>query len=74
MNIIGESNDKRRFSMDYFTTTEVAKLWGVSSRRIAILCEQNRVKGVLKKGKTWLIPSDALKPSDARKSNKGQKD
>lgn len=53
--------------MNYFTTTEIAKVWGISSRRVAVLCEQNRIEGVLKKGKTWLIPDNAKKPFDARK-------
>ena len=52
---------------EYLTTSELAEVWNISSRRIAILCEQNRIDGVIKKGKTWLIPSDAKKPDDARK-------
>ena len=40
--------------MDYLTTMEMSKEWGISSRRIAVLCEQNRINGVIKKGKTWL--------------------
>lgn len=53
--------------MDYLTTIEMSVKWGVSSRRIALLCEQHRIDGVIKKGKTWLIPHAALKPEDARK-------
>ena len=55
--------------MEYLTTTEMSTKWEISSRRIAILCEQNRIDGVIKKGKTWLIPTDASKPSDARRKN-----
>ena len=55
--------------MEYYTTTEMATKWEISSRRIAILCEQNRIDGVIKKGKTWLIPNNAIKPSDARRKN-----
>ena len=47
----------------------MSKKWGITSRRIAILCEQGRIDGVVKKGKTWLIPCDAEKPEDARKNN-----
>lgn len=54
--------------MDYFTTIEMSKEWGISSRRIALLCEQNRVEGAVKKGKTWLIPYGTMKPQDARKN------
>jgi hypothetical protein len=42
---------------------------GITSRRIAVLCEQDRIAGVVKKGKTWLIPYDSEKPEDARKNN-----
>ena len=59
----------RRRMMDYFTTIEISRVWGISSRRVAILCEQNRITGVIKKGKTWLIPCDSTKPEDARRNN-----
>ena len=52
--------------MDLMTTSEMAKVWGISSRRVALLCSQGRVDGAIKKGKTWLIPSDAAKPHDPR--------
>lgn len=56
--------------MEYLTTTEVAVLWEITPRRIAVLCEQNRIHGAIKKGKMWLIPSDAQKPDDARKKHR----
>ncbi|MBR4026918.1 MAG: DNA-binding protein [Lachnospiraceae bacterium] len=59
--------------MEYLTTIEMSKEWGISSRRIAILCEQNRIEGVIKKGKTWLIPNGSIKPADARKNNHSQR-
>ena len=52
--------------MDYITTIEMSKIWGISSRRISLLCSQGRVPGAEKKGKTWLIPKDAVKPTDPR--------
>lgn len=55
--------------MEYLTTLEMSEKWGVSARRIALLCEQGRIKGVIKKGKTWLIPHNSEKPEDARKTN-----
>ena len=51
--------------MDYITTIEMSKIWGISSRRISLLCSQGRVPGAEKKGKTWLIPKDAVKPTDS---------
>ena len=53
--------------MEYLTTLEMSEKWGISARRIALLCEQGRISGVVKKGKTWLIPEEAEKPADKRK-------
>ncbi len=52
--------------MEYYTSVEMSEKWNISSRRISLLCSEGRVKGAVKKGKTWLIPSKAEKPSDAR--------
>ena len=52
--------------MEYLTTVEMSKKWNISSRRIGVFCSQNRIDGVVKKGKTWLIPAEAEKPTDAR--------
>ena len=57
-----------RFNMNYVTTIEMSEKWGISARRIALLCEQGRIAGVVKKGKTWLIPENAEKPADKRKN------
>ena len=59
--------------MNYVTTIEMSEIWGISARRIALLCEQGRIAGVMKKGKTWLIPEDAEKPADKRKMNLSHK-
>ncbi len=55
--------------MEYLTTLEMSEKWGISARRIALLCEQERIEGVIKKGKTWLIPKDAEKPEDIMEQN-----
>lgn len=39
--------------MEYLTTIEMSKRWGITSRRIAVLCEQGRINGVVKKGKSY---------------------
>lgn len=52
--------------MKYLTTSQIAKQWGISSRRVGILCAQGRIPDVQKAGNTWIIPEDAVKPSDAR--------
>lgn len=52
--------------MEYLTTIELSEKWNITSRRIGVLCSEGRIDGAIKKGKTWLIPSDAIKPEDAR--------
>ena len=53
--------------MKYITTVEISKILEISSRRISLFCSQGRVPGAGKKGKTWLLPKDAVKPTDPRK-------
>lgn len=53
--------------MDFLTTKQAAEAWRISQRRVAILCEQGRIEGAVKAGKTWLIPANTEKPADARK-------
>ena len=52
--------------MKYLSTFEIAEKWGLSARRVAILCSEGRIEGVQKAGKMWIIPEDAKKPADAR--------
>ena len=52
--------------MKYLTTTEMAQIWKLSSRRIGVLCSEGRIEGAIKKGKMWLLPADAKKPADDR--------
>lgn len=58
--------------MEFLTTTEMAKKWNISRRRIAALCKDGRIEGAVLKGKTWLVPSDADKPDDPRHIRKKQ--
>lgn len=60
--------------MEYLTTVEMSEKWNITSRRIGILCSEGRIGGAIKKGKTWLIPSDAVKPDDARYKKKPEED
>ena len=55
--------------MEFLTTKQAALLWGISPRRVAILCEQGRIEGAVKAGNTWLLPPDAKKPADGRLKN-----
>lgn len=52
--------------MGYITVSEAAKKWGISDRRVRLLCSQDRIEGVIHKGRKYLIPIDAEKPVDER--------
>ena len=52
--------------MEFLTAKQAAQLWGISPRRVALLCAQGRIPGTVKAGKTWLLPPDAKKPADPR--------
>lgn len=51
---------------EYMTVQDAAKLWEISERRIQKLCEENRIDGVVRLSRVWLIPKDAKKPIDKR--------
>lgn len=50
----------------YITVKEAAKKWGISDRRVRILCSEGKIEGAYKSGRAWMIPIDAVKPSDGR--------
>lgn len=52
--------------MEYRSVAQMAKQWGVSDRRVRILCQQGKISGIIRKGRAWLIPADAEKPIDGR--------
>ena len=52
--------------MEYKSVAQIAEQWGISDRRVRILCQQGKIDGVIRKGRTWLIPADAEKPIDGR--------
>ena len=53
--------------MDKFITlTEAAEKWELSTRRVRKLCEEGRVEGATKFGRSWAIPTSTKKPGDKR--------
>ncbi len=52
--------------MNFMTILEASKKWGISPRRIEVLCIQGRIPGTTRFGKAWAIPASATKPLDAR--------
>jgi len=59
--------------MDYITAQEAADKWGITRRRVQILCVEGRIEGAVKKANLWLIPVTTQKPFDARKSRHSSK-
>ena len=54
----------------YITAKQAAEKWGISDRRVRILCSQGKIPGAYQQGRAWKIPYDATKPSDERYKNK----
>jgi len=52
--------------MEYMSISQAAEKWGISPRRIQVLCKQERIPGAARMGYVWAIPADAEKPKDAR--------
>lgn len=52
--------------MEFLTTKQAAKLWGISPRRVALLCAQGRIPETAKAGKTWLLPHSLTQSNSAR--------
>jgi hypothetical protein len=55
--------------MDWMTVKETSELWGISGRRVQILCDSGKVTGAERLGNLWVIPKGTPKPADGRKTN-----
>ena len=55
--------------MRYLTVAEIAEKWGISPRRVQVLCRSGRIPTALKIGHAWIIPDNVSKPLDARFKN-----
>lgn len=53
-------------NMAYMTAQQAAEKWGLTDRRVRVLCRQGRIPGVIQSGRSYRIPAHASKPSDAR--------
>ena len=59
---------RREKHMGYLSVSEIAEKWNVSRRRVTTLCIEGRIERSQHKGNMWLVPVDAKKPTDPRKS------
>ena len=55
--------------MEYITVSEAAQKWGVTTRRVQMLCNDGRIKGAVRFGPVWKIPATAVLPN-AKSKNK----
>ena len=54
----------------YITVKEAAVKWGISDRRIRVLCSEGKIPGAFRESRGWKIPIDAEKPADGRFKSK----
>ena len=54
--------------MNYIKVSEAAKKWGISDRRVRVLCAEGKIDGVTRKGNLYMIPENAEKPQDGRRA------
>ena len=60
--------------MGFICAREAADRWGISQRRVAVLCSENRIANATMVGNMWIIPDDAEKPIDARSTRYNESD
>ena len=57
--------------MKYIKASVAAEKWGISSRRVRLLCAEGKIDGVIRKGNLYMIPESAEKPFDGRRGIAG---
>jgi hypothetical protein len=50
----------------YISAQQAAAKWGISKRRVQILCADQRIPDAVRIGNMWVVPDNAKKPADAR--------
>ena len=50
----------------FMTVQQAAEKWDISDRRVRTLCNEGKIPGAYRDGKSWKIPIDAQKPDDGR--------
>ena len=54
----------------FMTVKQASEKWGISDRRIRVLCSEGKIPGAYQEGLGWKIPVDAKKPADGRYKSK----
>ena len=53
--------------MQYLSIRQVAEKWGISARRVNVLCLEGRIDGDIKIDSYWAVPATAEKRIKSRK-------
>lgn len=53
-------------AMEFMTAKEAAEKWGITPRRVQVLCAEGRISGAWRLGNAWAIPVNSEKPRDER--------
>ncbi|MDR1572080.1 MAG: DNA-binding protein, partial [Clostridiales Family XIII bacterium] len=51
---------------ELMTAIEAAQKWGITPRRVQVLCDKGQVAGAVRMGRTWIMPKNEPKPLDGR--------
>ena len=54
----------------FLTVKQASEKWGISDRRIRVLCSEGKIPGAYREGRGWKIPVGAKKPADGRYKSK----
>ena len=54
----------------FMTVKQASEKWGISDRRVRILCAEGKIPGAYQEVRAWKIPIDAIKPADGRYKTK----
>ena len=50
----------------YITVKQASEKWGISDRRVRVLCSEGKIPSAYKERRAWKIPYNAIKPTDWR--------
>ena len=54
--------DNNHLPQEYMSLADCAKKWEMSAGKVRKFCEEEKIAGAAKLGKSWIIPSDAERP------------
>lgn len=60
--------------MEFMTAKEAAEKWGITPRRVQVLCAEGRIPGAWRLGNAWAIPINSGKPRNGRTLHKNSID